>query len=199
MRLKLALTELQAECIAVPPFDQSFLDMGLAIHFRCQHPEARNQDIDIMSKMRGVAPFDELWSRRTTLELDGENLEILSLPDLVRAKKNQRDKDWPMITRMMEAHYFEHKNSPSEAQVRFWLREMRTPQLLMSVATEFSDLAIMLAVERPLLSTACDGDEYELQTALRAEEELEKAADRDYWLPLKQELGRLRSEARRKS
>lgn len=51
-RLKRALDELQAFCIAVPPLEQRFLDMGLAVHFRCQHQEVGNQRIDVMSKMR---------------------------------------------------------------------------------------------------------------------------------------------------
>jgi hypothetical protein len=54
-----------------------------------------------MSVMHGMAPFPDLWARRTTLELDsGEIYELLSLEDLVQAKKTQRDKDWPMIRRL---------------------------------------------------------------------------------------------------
>ncbi len=56
--------------------------------------------------------------------------DLLSLPDLVQAKKTQRDKDWPMIRRLVEAHYFEHHANPKPAQVRFWMRELRTPDLL---------------------------------------------------------------------
>ena len=56
--------------------------------------------VDVMSKMRGVDSFSKLWRRRTTIELpDGTKCDLLSLPDLVQAKKTQRDKDWPMIRR----------------------------------------------------------------------------------------------------
>jgi len=68
-RLKQALDQLQAECIAVPPFDLKYLRRGHAIHFRCQHPEAHRMRIDVMSKMRGVDPFPALWKRRVTIEL----------------------------------------------------------------------------------------------------------------------------------
>jgi hypothetical protein len=55
----------------------------------------------VMSKMRGVDSFAKLWKRRTTIELpDGTKCDLLSLPDLVLAKKTQRDKDWPMIQRL---------------------------------------------------------------------------------------------------
>lgn len=44
-----ALTDLQAECIAVPPFDPAYLQRGHAIHFRCQLPDAVGLRIDVMS------------------------------------------------------------------------------------------------------------------------------------------------------
>ena len=52
---------LQAEAIAVPPFEIKFLRKGHAMHFRCQHPEALRMRVDVMSKMRGVDSFDKLW------------------------------------------------------------------------------------------------------------------------------------------
>jgi hypothetical protein len=39
-RLQAAVDELQAEVIAVPPFDRRFLQAGHAVHFRCRIPEA---------------------------------------------------------------------------------------------------------------------------------------------------------------
>ena len=33
--------------------------------------------------------------------------ELLGIEDLVKAKKTQRDKDWPMIRRLVDAHYDE--------------------------------------------------------------------------------------------
>jgi len=99
-----ALSALHAECNAVPPFERAYLERGLAVHFRCHHPDAENMRIDIMSRMRGVDAFPDLWNRRTILDVAGESIELLSLPDLVQAKKTQRDKDWPMITRLLEAN-----------------------------------------------------------------------------------------------
>ncbi|MGA2557773.1 MAG: hypothetical protein ABSG04_16005, partial [Verrucomicrobiota bacterium] len=93
-RLRKALAELQAEPIAVPPFELKFLRRGHAVHFRCRHPEAMRLRVDVMGQMRGVEPFGRLWRRRTTLQLpDGTECDLLSLPDLVRAKKTQGDKD----------------------------------------------------------------------------------------------------------
>ena len=39
--------------------------------------------VDVMSVLRGVDPFPELWARRTTVELGpGEAYDLLALPDL---------------------------------------------------------------------------------------------------------------------
>src|ERR1035438_5395439 len=96
--LEAALRELQAECIAVPPFSADYLERGHAVHFRCHHPEAADMRVDVMAKLRGVEPFPVLWERRTTLtDNDGATYILLSLPDLVLAKKTHRSKDRRML------------------------------------------------------------------------------------------------------
>jgi len=192
-RLRAALQDLQAEVIAVPPFDVRFLRRGHAIHFRCRHPEAMGIRIDVMSRMRGVDPFGKLWVRRTTIELtDGSPCDLLSLPDLVQVKKTQRDKDWGMLRRLLEAHFFQNRKSPTFAKVRFWLRELRTPELLIEAAQAHPRLCSRLASARPLLALAVPGQEVKLAHALKEEEERERERDRRYWLPLRSELEGLR-------
>ena len=192
-RLRQALAELQAAPIAVPPFAVKFLRRGHAIHFRCQHPEALRMRVDVMSKMRGVDVFAKLWRRRTTIELpDGTKCDLLSLPDLVQAKKTQRDKDWPMIRRLVEAHYFQNRAQPNPAQIRFWLQELRTPEILLELAEHYALISRRLVSVRPLLAHAVTGETQKLEQALLAEESAERALDRHYWLPLKAELEQLR-------
>jgi hypothetical protein len=192
-RLQAALDELQAEPIAVPPFEPIHLNAGLAVHFRCHHPEADGMRIDVMSRMRGVAAFPDLWERRTTLELPGGiPCELLALPDLVQAKKTQRDKDWPMIRRLVEAHHFAHRDEPNAEQIEFWLRELRTSSLLIESAARWKAATADLLPVRPLLKHAATGDEPAVIAELEEEERSERARDRDYWTPLKQELERLR-------
>jgi hypothetical protein len=198
-RLSQALADLQAECIAVPPFASEFLQRGHAVHFRCRHPEASGLRVDVMAVMRGVAPFAELWERRTTQEIEGSLfLEVLSLPDLVQAKKTQLDKDWPMIRRLVEANYARHRDNPTPEQVAFWLREARTVPLLVEVAGRYPAVVAGVAGLRPLLSLAVAGDEAALAAALEAEEKSERAADRAYWAPLRAELEQLRHSRRQR-
>jgi len=163
-RLSRALEDLRAERIAVPPFEAKYLRKGHAIHFRCQHPEALRMRVDVMARMRGVESFAKLWSRRVMIELsDGTICNLLSLPDLVRAKKTQRDKDWPMIRRLVEAHYFQYLGKPNRAQIKFWLRELRTPTLLIESAKNHVAIAKKLVANRPLLKYAISGKQAALK------------------------------------
>lgn len=191
-RLQAALEELQAVPIAVPPFEQRFLEAGHAIHFRCQDAESKGMQLDVMAKIRGLPDFDTIWNRRTTIETDQLTIDVLSLPDLVTAKKTQRDKDWPMIARLVEAHYARHAQAPEAAMLDFWLREARSPQILIDVANLATGRCHALAVSRPLLTLAAAGDEAALVASLRAEQDAERDADRRYWAPLKRELEHLR-------
>lgn len=197
-RLSAALSELQAVCIAVPPFDAQYLARGHAVHFRCQHADVSGMRIDVMSILRGVAAFRELWERRVSLEdSSGARLEVLSLPDLVKAKKTQRDKDWPMLRRLIEADMVQHQATSPGLQVRFWLEECRSPARLIELAHRYPEQAVELAAKRPLLSAALLRDERALLAGLELEEQHEREADREYWAPLKAELEMLRHRPRK--
>jgi len=192
-RLGKAMGELQAEVIAVPPFEAKYLRKGHAVHFRCHHPEADRMRVDVMTKMRNVDSFSKLWLRRTTISIDpNETCELMSLADLVQAKKTQRDKDWPMIRRLVEVHYFGNRESAHPAQRRFWLMELRTPELLIELASIHPNELRRFKRKRLLLGLAQTGNESALADAILEEERAERAADREYWAPLKRELEQLR-------
>jgi len=192
-RLRAALADLDAECIALPPFQAEYLLRGHAVHFRCHHPDAAGMRIDVMSVMRGVAPFDLLWARRTTIQTTGgDEYDLLSLADLVQAKKTQRDRDWPMLRRLVEADYLRDRFHPTPDHLAFWLTQLRTPVLLVELAVRHPDLASGVARERPLLTFAVAENQTAVEDALAAEEAAERDADRSYWRPLRAELEALR-------
>lgn len=196
-----ALEVLGASTVAVPPFEPEYLERGHAVHFRCERADVSGLRIDIMTRMRGVDPFDLLWGRRTSVELPGEHggaldIDVLSLPDLVLAKKTQRDKDWPMIRRLVEANYFQFRDEATAARVQFWLREMRTPRLLVECVRTFPEAAAAVAAEREAVAAAADGDVQRVEACLAEEQARERELDRAYWTPLRAELERLRREQR---
>jgi hypothetical protein len=193
-RLQAALQELQAKCIAVPPCDRQYLLRGFALHFRCQHSEVLGLRIDVMAVLRGVDEFSKLWERRVTLtDSSGEIYNLLSLPDLVQAKKTQRGKDWPMIQRLVEADYLIGRAQPEPGQVAFWLRELRSPELLAEAAARYPEDCRQAAGQRPLLQHATGGGDFAaIAAGLDEEERQERERDQAYWQPLKAELERLR-------
>jgi hypothetical protein len=195
-KLSAAVAALDAEVIAVPPFERRYLEAGHAVHFRCRAEGVAGLRVDVMARLRGLPDFETLWARRTTLETEEGPIEALSLPDLVAAKKTQRDKDWPMITRLVEAHYAGRQDASDGRTREFWLRELRTPAILIDVARHAPETCRALAGERPLLAYALEGDEERLRRALREEEDREREADRVYWEPLRRELEQLRHARR---
>jgi hypothetical protein len=202
-RLTDALHALHATVIAVPSFEPGYLTRGHAVHFSV--PPAADLGpvpplrVDIMSRMRGVAPFEELWERRTTIALSEPSsfaevlVDLMSLGDLVNAKKTQRDKDWPMLRRLVDASYASAREAEvSDEQIDFWLAELRSPEFLREVVGHFpkqAERSHRLAV----IAARENGD---IAEALASEQAAEMTADCAYWAPLRRELETLRHAAR---
>ncbi len=197
VRLRAALQELEAGPIAVPPLNEEFLIAGHAVHFRCTRPDVAGLRIDLMARLRDGNGFTELYNRRTTIQVGNESVELLSLDDLVTAKKTQRDKDWPMIRRLVERNYFENVGVPSPANIEFWLRELRTPALLLEVSSRSPAPAAEIAAIRPAVAAAIQGDLQFVSRLLEDEEKRERLLDIAYWKPLRRQLQELRMKKRR--
>jgi hypothetical protein len=130
-RLHKALQALDAKRIAVPPFSPEILQRGHAVHFRCAAPGVADLRIDVMTRLRDLPSFAILWEHRTVIaDETGAEFDLLSIPDLVDAKKTQRMKDWPVIELLVAIHYRENSAAPNADWIKFWLRQARTPELL---------------------------------------------------------------------
>lgn len=194
-RLRMALEELAAKRIFMPDLSADVLMRGHACHFRCQRTDVKGLRIDILGVMRGLDPFPELWERRQEIELpEIGRIAVMGLPDLVKAKKTQRDKDWPMIRRLIEADIYRESSNPLQERICFWLTECRTPDLLISLAARYPDIASTIVANRPLLRYAMEGNQDIIQELLREEEDRQRDLDRQYWAPLKAELEKWRHE-----
>jgi hypothetical protein len=150
-----------------------------------------------MTRLRDLPDFEVLWARRATIQdKDGESFELLSVEDLVQAKKTQREKDWPVIDALVEGHYRVFGGEPTPARIAFWLCESRTPERLIPLAQHHPKEARAETRRRPLLHLAVAGESEALRAALDAEVRTEQAKDRAYWAPLKAELEAFRRAER---
>lgn len=192
-RLHRALRELNARRVYDPDLSLDALLRGHACHFEVPVQSGRPWRVDVMSKLRGTASFAQLWKRRTVLDSAAlGRICVLDIRDLVIAKKTQRDKDWPMIARLVEADFASHGHRPTPREVRFWLLEARSADLLGRLVRRFGPAARRLASRRAALQAALGGDSRAVESALSAEQSRERELDRAYWQPLREELARLR-------
>jgi hypothetical protein len=191
-KLQDVLNRLQAKPIALPPLLPEFLEKGHAVHFRCLENLCAGTRLDIMSKMRNVENFDIIWERRTTVEAYGLTIPVMSLPDLVKSKKTQRDKDWLMIKTLTETNYAENIHNPTENMKKFWFSELRIPEHLIAISARYEDVANAKISSRPLIKHAINRNLDKLKQALLEEENNEREKDRKYWKPLLQEIENMR-------
>lgn len=184
-----ALEELEAEQVYYPDLTEEVLFKGHACHFRCQREDVKNLRIDLIGVMRGVDAFPELWKRRQEINLpEVGNVSVIGLSDLVKAKKTQRDKDWPMIRRLVEADIYNTTGVPPDEKICFWFSECRTPELLLTLAEKYPEISAHMCEDRPLLRYVSRGGLDELERRIKEEEECERKADKQYWKPLREEL-----------
>jgi len=69
-RLEQALAALQADLIAVPPFQPELLERGHAIHFRSGRPDVAGLRLDLMTRPPRLPDLDADWQRRMLVDLD---------------------------------------------------------------------------------------------------------------------------------
>jgi hypothetical protein len=103
-----------------------------------------------------------------------------------------------MIRRLVDAHYDQNGDEPTDDRVRFWLRESRTPEILILVAAEHPELLNEMMKQRPLLVETLRASRTALQMELDKEQAAEREADQQYWRPLIKELEAMRLAKRKK-
>jgi len=194
-RLRAALRDLRAVPIAIPTLNIDVLDRGFACHFRCRAREAARLRIDIMSRLRGCDDFAKVWARRRAVRTPRAGVVAVMHPaDLLQSKKTQRDKDWPMIARLVESDYRARGKKAAARSIQFWLLESRTAELLLELVGRFPAQARRLRSRRAAIRLALARRMDALRRELIREQEAERSVDRDYWLPRRRQLETWRLE-----
>lgn len=67
-----------------------------------QLPDGRELWLEFWRENHLLAPFPELFARRESGPYGGRRLAFLSLPDLIRSKETERDKDWHDVETLEE-------------------------------------------------------------------------------------------------
>jgi hypothetical protein len=67
-------------------------------------PDGRDEWLEFWRNNHLLAPFAALYGRREEGTYGGRTLAFLSLPDLIRSKETEREKDWQDITVLEEIH-----------------------------------------------------------------------------------------------
>ena len=191
--LRKTLSELKAAQIFFPPLELKYLKKGHACHFRCHAKGVENLRIDIIGKLRGCSNFETMWKRRTTAALsNGLKIDILGIPDLVKCKKTQRDKDWFMLNRLVGNDILLNQPNASEDKIKWWFLECRSTETLFNLMQKFPGYIDNCIKERPLLKYVKENNKKTLEKMLYEEEVSERNKDEQYWAPLKKELSNLR-------
>ncbi len=89
------------------------------------------------------------------------------------------------------------KTQREPERIRFWLRELRTAELLIEVVQSYPGEAESTGRERAAVRFAIGANQGAVEVELATEESRERELDRAYWAPLRQELEQLRHAARR--
>lgn len=147
----------------------------------------------MMTRLRDLDPFPALWSRRTTITDEaGESFDLLSVEDLVEAKKTQRMKDWPVIEALVEGHHKANSENPTPAQVGFWLRESRARERVCDLCARFPEEARALTAARPLLALGSPAISKRSGRNWTRKFGRSRRKTARYWAPLKRELDEFR-------
>src|SRR5262249_27413089 len=102
-----------------------------------------------------------------------------------------------MVRRLVEADFHNRPRRPSQAQIQFWLREARTPELLVELCRRYPGTARRIRDVRSAVRWAMKGDLKRTEAALRDEEVSLRADDQAYWQPLRAELLHWRRSGRK--
>jgi len=153
------------------------------------------EPVNLASLSGALDELDAVPIAVPTLDLESEPVDVLALPDLVPSKKTQRDKDWPMLRRLVEVEYVAARESPTPAQIDFWFAELRSPELLVEHASRRPRSAREFAA-RPAVAAAIAGDRDAAGRALDEERIRIRDEDRAYWQPLRLEIEQARRPRR---
>lgn len=187
-----------------PPMTGPFLRRGHGFHFLIPL-RGGTVYLDAMGRPPRVGGFQTAWKRSVRMPTPWGELPVVSIPDLVELKKTNRPADYDVITRLSMIRLGQVE-APRPALLRWALGHVFRVEDLLEVLLRFGNQvgpippgmswirdwkARLIRGDRPT-PTQIDA----VARKLGAKAQRLQALGRRYWLPLIDELRRLRSEGR---
>jgi hypothetical protein len=92
-------------------------------------PDGREERLEFWRRNHLLAPFEQLWTRRSETFPDGRAVAFLGIDDLIRSKETEREDDWRDIALLEEIaderHLFEARDRAATADALSRLRSRR--------------------------------------------------------------------------
>ena len=201
-RVRHALRDVGATPLFLPPLQKKFLERGHAAHFMLPFKGGAFR-IDIMGRPPRVGDFRQAWRDAEEGQIGGAACKIVDVGRLVDMKKTQRDRDYEVIGRLAaQAFHYADRHPEARDTLGPWVvRELRSPELLMALASRWPKGRRMLQrAGRPACELAGSlpcGDEESIHRALHEEAQEYKGKDRAYWRERLAELRELRRRMKR--
>ena len=182
-----------------PPLTRAFLRRGHGFHFLVPM-KGGPVYLDAMGHPPRVGGFSAAWRRSETMPTPWGRLPVVSIPDLVELKKTNRPADYDVITRLAMIRLGQ-EDKPSPALLRWTLDHLFRVEDLLEVLLRFGEgapppgmawiRAWQAVLRRGGRPTAPHVDAAARRLGAKAQKL--QARGRRYWIPLIDELRRLRS------
>jgi hypothetical protein len=179
-----------------PPLTQTHLRRGHGFHFLVPFRDGTLY-LDILGHPPRVGRFSSAWARAERTPTPWGVLPVVSIADLVELKKTNRPGDYDVITRLARIR-LSREASPGPKLLRWTLDHLFRVEDLMEVVRQRGgppkSLPEGMGWLRRLPLNASDVDAAARRLGDKAQRL--QSEGRRYWIPLLDELRRLRSEGR---
>lgn len=206
-RLRAALHASKARYYKLtPPLEVEFAERHHGFHFLVPDASGTDWFLDVMACPPRVGQFKVARRLARTFDTEWGSLPTVGIPDLVKLKKTQRPRDYPIITRLVLSELAERTRPLTASSMEWALDNTFTFEGLRTLVRDYDELgsALLASTEAPGKAARAWGAGSEL--TLDQEEELDawfeakmaplRRADRAFWRPVIDELRLLRQAGR---
>ncbi len=154
--------------------------------------------LDILGRPPRVGRFSSAWARAERTSTPWGVLPVVSIADLVELKKTNRPADYDVITRLARIR-LSREASPRPELLRWTLDHLFRVEDLIEVVQRFAGRLKSLPAWLRTLTRGGPPSASDVDSAARRlgdNAQRLQSEGRRYWLPLLEELRRLRSEGR---